>query len=118
NLGTIGAPQATDQERLVKDAAGGRGGGGEIEEMRRSSDAIDGEIVRAGMYGIGSERAEIGSNGFELERASARREAITQLVIERLAPGDIVDQGGDLRGFRRTHGQIEWNGCHESSLEQ
>jgi len=100
----------------VVDAAGGRGGEGDVEQEGRL--AIDGEIVDRGMNGVAFERAEEGREGLGFEQGGAGGEAVAHVTGERFALGVIEDEVGQVRRFGRAQRQLQGNGRHATTLQQ
>ncbi len=116
DLRPVGTAHAADQEGLVVDAAGGRGGGRDVEQEGRL--AIDSQVVDRGMDGVAFERAEEGREGLRFEQGGAGGEAVAHVVGERLAFGVIEDQVGEVRRFGRAQRQFQGNGRHATTLQQ
>ena len=112
---TIGPAHAANQKRLVEYAAAGRRGGREVQQQRSAPAGIDGQIVAGGMNGIALERAEVRRDGFQPQHGGPRRQAMANLVVERLALGLLEDQDGQLGRLGGPQRQVERDGCHGST---
>ena len=112
----VGTAHASDEERMVVDAAGRRGGQRQVEQEREleaiHGGRIHGQVVHRVMDRVALQRTEIGGDGLEFEHRGAGSEAVAHISGQRFTFGVVENQVGQFRRFRGAERQFQGNGGH------